>query len=287
AELLLQKNFEVTVVDDLSSGSRANTPKNTRLVKASFFDEAVLHKELSGVESVFHLAGIVGVQYSLAHPEETRRVNVEGTAALLEACKAAGVRSFVFASSASVYGNKPKKEKQKESDELRPESPYAESKVEGEKLVAKASAFMNSCSLRLFNVYGPRQPICGEYSAVVPSFVNAALRGKPITVFGGSQTRDFIFVRDAARAFLLASRAAASGKAFNVASGKSISILELARKVKTLTRSNSQIKFAPERASEVRFSEADVSLARRELGFRARYSLNEGLAETIAYFKKL
>ncbi len=305
AELLAQRALggeageasEVVVVDDLSSGKRANLPKTSKskikLVNANFASATAL-KELNDAESVFHLAGIVGVPYSLEHAEETRRINVDGTAALLEACEAAGVSSFVFASSASVYGNaaasagKPKREqKQKESDALRPESPYAESKVEGEKLVARASKKMRACSLRLFNVYGPRQTPGGAYAAAIPTFIDAALRGADVAVYGGAQTRDFVFVRDVARAFVLAAERGGNGKAFNVATGKSVSVIELAGEIVSIAGSQSKIVFKPERNGEVRFSEADVSLAAAELGFRAECPLEAGLKETLAYFKKL
>ncbi|MFH0974000.1 MAG: NAD-dependent epimerase/dehydratase family protein [Candidatus Micrarchaeota archaeon] len=289
AELLAQRG-DVVVVDDLSSGKQANLPKTSKikLVNANFTDSAAL-EELKGASGVFHLAGIVGVPYSLEHAEETRRVNVDGTAALLEACEAAGVRSFVFASSASVYGNAAStgKQKQKESDALRPESPYAESKVEGEKLVARASKKMRACSLRLFNVYGPRQQPGGAYAAAIPTFIDAALHGREITVFGGAQTRDFVFVRDVARAFVLAAERGGNGKAFNVATGKSVSVIELAGEIVSLAESSSKIVFKPERSGEVRFSEADVSLASSELGFKAECPLEAGLEETLEYFKKL
>ena len=296
AELLAKtKNADVTVIDDLSSGKQANVPKSDgiKFVNASF-ESAEALTELRGADAVFHLAGIVGVPYSIAHPEETRRVNVDGSAALLEECERAGVRSFVFASSASVYGNPDEKAgKQKESDALHPESPYAESKVKGEKLVAAAAkrGGLRACSLRLFNVYGPRQTPGGAYAAAIPTFIDAALRGRDITVFGGAQTRDFVFVRDVARAFDLASQKGGgdgcNGKAFNIATGKSVSIVEIAGEIVALAGSKSKISLKPERSGEVRFSEADVSLAASELGFRAGVPLGAGLKETLEYFKNV
>ncbi|PIO05911.1 hypothetical protein COT29_03535 [Candidatus Micrarchaeota archaeon CG08_land_8_20_14_0_20_59_11] len=232
----------------------------------------------SSVDAVVHLAAITGVAYSMANPEETMAVNVEGTRNVLEAALRGGAKVFVFASSASVYGDA--QGAVTEETPANPKSPYAESKLEGEKLVAEyAEKGLRGVSLRLFNVYGPRQD--AGYGAVVPSFVSAAREGRDIAINGdGKQTRDFVFVGDAAKAFCLALKKGSG--VYNIGSGRAVSIAELAGKIISLTGSRSRIVFERAREGDVRDSLADITKARRELGFVPSHALEQGLKETVA-----
>ncbi|VVB68326.1 L-arabinose 1-dehydrogenase (NAD(P)(+)) [Candidatus Norongarragalina meridionalis] len=241
-------------------------------------DAGALRKACEGVDGVVHLAAITGVAYSVAHPAETMKANVEGTRNVLEAARAAGAKTFVFASSASVYGDA--QGAVFEDTPTNPKSPYAESKLAGEKLVTDYSHRhgMRGVSLRLFNVYGPRQN--AGYGAVIPSFVKAAKEGKNITINGdGKQTRDFVFVEDAAKAFALSLKKGSG--VYNIGSGKAASIRTLAEKIISLTGSHSEITFEDARQGDVRDSLADITKARRELGFVPGYTLEQGLKETV------
>ena len=268
AKALLKKGG-VTIVDDLSTGFKENAPEGAELVEATILDYAKLEEAVSTADAVFHLGGVVGVPGSVKHPEHCFRVNVTGTANVLEAAKEHGSQ-VVYASSAAVYGEKPSVPS-KESDGLAPASPYAESKLKAERLVVEAGG----TALRLFNVFGPGQRITSGYAAVVPAFIQAAKKGEPLRLDGGgSQTRDFVFVEDVVNAFV---KARGTAGVYNVGSGKAVSIRELAQKIVSLTGSDSNIVEAPGREGDVRDSLADVSAARKAFGFEPRYSLEQGL----------
>jgi len=235
---------------------------------------------MGGAATVFHLGGMVGVPMSVREPQRCADVNVKGTVNVLEACRKADCR-VVFASSASVYGDNPKTP-YRETDLPAPVSPYAVSKLAGEGLLAfYAKEYGLKCvSLRLFNVYGPGQKISSGYAAVVPAFINAARASDDLRVNGdGSQTRDFIYVDDVVQAFLLSAEKGSG--AYNIGSGKPTSVKHLAGKIIELTQTKSRITRAPKRAGDVRDSLADVSKARRELGFEPAYSLADGLSRVI------
>jgi len=279
AEALLKKGG-VTVVDNLSSGFKENVPEGVELVNASVLDYGKLEEAISTADVVFHLGGVVGVPVSIRHPDFCFRVNVNGTANVLEAAKKHGSR-VVFASSAAVYGDRPKVPS-RETDTTAPASPYAESKLQAEKQLAAFAGEVQTIALRLFNVFGPRQNITGGYAAVVPAFVNAAKKGRPLKIEGdGSQTRDFVFVEDAVQAFLLAGEKGSG--VYNIGSGKPTRIKELAKKIIALAESESQIVFAPGREGDVHDSLADVSKAKKDLGYSPKHSLGEGLRKVIEY----
>jgi UDP-glucose 4-epimerase len=287
----LAREHEVVVLDNLSSGRSANLEGvDARLVRADVRDREALENACLGVEAVFHLAAQVSVPASMERPEETVDVNTSGTLALIAAARRAGARAIVLSSSASIYGDDPRLPK-RESMSPDPRSPYAVSKLDGEHYlrIFAAAAGMRAVALRYFNVYGPRQDPGSQYAAAVPAFISRALSGEPITIYGdGGQTRDFVFVEDVARANMIAAGALPGSRrrepgfdVYNVGSGRSITILALARLIVRQAGSSSPIVHAEARPGDVRHSRAAVSRIRRELGFRAQVSMTEGLRRTI------
>ena len=300
----LAARHEVVVLDNLSSGKRANLEGlRVTLVEADVREQSALARACSGVEAVFHLAAQISVAASMERPAETVQVNTVGTLGLIEAAASAGVKAVVLSSSAAIYGDDPRLPKREDMTPA-PRSPYAVSKLDGEYYLRMLGAprGMRAVALRYFNVYGPRQDPRSQYAAAIPAFITRAIASETITIFGdGGQTRDFVFVEDVARANLLAagvllsqgqggrsSRVAAGPGAFavyNVGGGRSVTILELAREIVRATGSKSAIVHADPRPGDVRHSRADVSRIRRALGFRAEVAVAEGLRRTIEAFK--
>jgi UDP-glucose 4-epimerase len=291
----LAKQHEVVVLDNFSSGTRANLAGvAARVVEGDVRDARSLAKACEGVEAVFHLAAQISVAGSMERPAATVEVNTVGTLALIEAARRAGAGAIVLSSSAAIYGDDPRLPK-RESMAPDPRSPYAVSKLDGEYYlrIFAAPHGMRAAALRYFNVFGPRQDPRSQYAAAIPAFISRAVAGEPITIFGdGKQTRDFVFVEDVARANLLAAgvlpaagRGAPPLAVYNVGGGRSISILALARAIIRATGSSSRIVHADPRPGDVRHSRGDVSLIRRDLGFRAGVPLAEGLRRTIESFR--
>jgi nucleoside-diphosphate-sugar epimerase len=242
---------------------------------------------MQGVHYVFHLAAMISVPESMQKPAECKEINSHGTLVVLEEAAKAGARKLILSSSSAVYGDNAVMPK---VESMAPEakSPYAVSKLEGESCCQKFAdeGKVQTVCLRCFNVFGPRQDPAGPYAAAVPNFIRQALRHEPITIYGdGEQTRDFIFVSDvaAANAFF-ATHSPATG-VFNVASGRSITINELAKTICRLTNSRSEIKHAPERAGDVKHSAASVDRMHAE-GFKPTGNLLDGLQATIEFFRK-
>jgi len=215
-------------------------------------------------------------------------VNIRGTLNVLMAARDAGVKKVIYASSSSVYGDTPELPK-REGMTPNPLSPYAVTKLVGEYYckVFNDVYGLNTISLRYFNVYGPRQDPHSEYAAVIPRFVSRVLRGEPPIIYGdGQQTRDFTFVKDVVNANILAMNSDATG-VYNIASGRMISIQELATLITRLTGRDSDLEpvFDKPRKGDVRHSLADISRARAVMGYKPEYSLERGLEETLRWFK--
>ncbi len=301
-ERLLAEGYSVTVLDDLSGGRLENLRDvrdhpGLRVIIGDVRDPAALQAALAGVEVVFHLAAVVGIPRVLADPLRAIRVNVEGTERVLEACAERGI-SVCVASSSEVYG-KGVRWPAAEGDDLQLGPPmasrwaYAVSKLLDEHLaMAWARRGLRVSVVRYFNVYGPRADPHG-YGYVIARFMDQALRGEPLTVYGdGRQTRSFIYVMDAVEGTLWAGLSpAASGHIFNIGHPEEISILALAEKVRAITGSRVPIRFLP--LSEVygpEFEEVprrvpDVSKARVLLGFEARVTLDDGLQRTWEWWR--
>ncbi|HYZ88219.1 MAG TPA: NAD-dependent epimerase/dehydratase family protein [Myxococcales bacterium] len=296
AEELLRQGYEVTGLDDFSSGKRdtaalLSTYPRFQLVEGSIADPDAVARAVAGAKWVFHLAAIPSVPISINEPERTNAVNVGGTVNVMQAAVRAKSERVVFAASCAAYGDAPEQPKH-ERLPPHPVSPYAAQKVACELYAyMHTRAYGLPCvALRFFNVYGPRQDPRSEYAAAIPRFVTRLLSGQRPIVFGdGLQTRDFVHVSDVVRANLLAATApAAAGEVVNVASGKSASLLELIALIKkAIGPAAAQIEPLHEakRAGDVRASSADLTKARTVLGYEPRISLADGLLDVVEHWR--
>jgi UDP-glucose 4-epimerase len=277
----------VTVLDNFRSGFRHNLDGfRVRLVEGSVTDRALVSDLLRGVDYVFHLAALVSVPESMEKPGETVAINVQGTLNILEAARAHGVKKVVISSSAAIYGNNPTVPKV-ETMLPEPRSPYAITKLDDEYYgrMFTEDFGLPVVALRYFNVFGPRQNPRSQYAAAVPIFIDRCLKGEDLVIYGdGEQTRDFVYVKDIVAANALAARSAATG-VFNIACGKSMSINTLATTLQSLTASASRITHAGERAGDVKHSLAATDRATNVLEFAPGYTVEQGLAETIAWMR--
>lgn len=280
---------EVTVLDDLRSGYARNLDGvRCRFLQGSILDDVALKQAISGAEEVYHLAAMISVPESVAKPAECAKLNTEGTQRVLDAALNAGVRKVVLASSAAIYGDNPTVPKL-ESMTPEPKSPYAETKLAGEKLLAQYTRAhgLGTTSLRFFNVFGPQQDPRSAYAAAVPIFIAKALRDEPIGIHGdGGQTRDFIHVADIVGALAYAGHSKDMSGTYNVGYGQSQSILALAQEIIRLTGSKSTIEHLPSRAGDVRHSLASTERL-LSAGWKPQSTVSLGLAETIAAFRLL
>jgi UDP-glucose 4-epimerase len=282
-----REGFAVRVLDDLSSGDAANLAPAWKLLRADVADPAAVDAAVAGTEVVVHLAAFTSVPESFERFGDCYRTNVFGTTNVVRACVRHGVRKLVFASSSAVYSDLPAAPKS-EAECPGPSSPYGISKLEGEHLLAAHTELdgLGSVALRFFNVYGPRQAAGSAYAAAVPIFIERALRGEPLTIYGdGRQTRDFVYVADVADAVLRAARSPASG-VFNVGTGVAREIVDLADEIARLLAHAVPHRFAPSRAGDVRASSADATRAAQVLGWSPAHSLSQGLAETLAWYRE-
>ena len=292
ARALVDAGARVRVIDDLSTGSVQNLDEiggEVEFINASINDTAVLNRAVQGVELVFHEAAIPSVPRSVQQPRETHDASVNGTFNLLLAARDAGVRRVVYAASSSAYGDQLESPK-RESMRPDPLTPYAAAKLVGEYYcqVFTRSYGLETVSLRYFNVFGPRQDPSSQYSGVISRFIFALEAGESPTIYGdGEQSRDFTYVGNAVDANLLAAEAPdASGKVFNVANGKSITINEVLDVLKRLTgRNEIKAEYAPARLGDVRDSLADLQAATAVLGFEPKVGLEEGLRLTLDWWK--
>jgi len=288
-ELSKEKESEVIIVDDLSTGRVSNLEKinkNINLVRGSITDLQLLKGIFKDVDYVFHQAAIPSVPRSIKDPIASNNANVNGTLNVLVAAKDCNVKKVIYASSSSVYGDTPELPK-REDMVPNPLSPYAVTKLLGEYYckVFNEVYGLKTISLRYFNVYGPRQDPYSDYAAVIPRFINRVLENKPPVIYGdGEQTRDFTFVKDVVRANIQAMKSDANG-VYNIASGNRISINELANVImKLMGRNLKPIHEAP-REGDIRHSLGDISSAKKTLSYEPQYSVEEGLRRTIKWFR--
>ena len=278
----------VVALDDLSTGyadNLAGVP--AELVKGSILDRPLLTELVSTVDAVVHLAARPSVPRSLADPVASHEVNATGTLHVLEACRRTGTY-LVGASSSSVYGSVPDLPKHEDLP-TRPMSPYAASKLATEGyLLAYRSAFgVPTLALRFFNVYGPHQSVGHAYAAVIPAFVDAALRGEPLRVFGdGRQSRDFTFVGTVAQVLAEAvTRRVVADTPVNLAFGNRVSLLTLIDKLGPLVETPVTVEHLPVRAGDVRESQADHTRLSTLFPQIRPLPLAEGLARTVAWYR--
>jgi UDP-glucose 4-epimerase len=282
-EALLRGGRRVRIVDDLSTGRRALVAPGAEFLEGDV--NLVADEAVRGADVVYHLAALPSVPRSVERPLESHRATAEGALAVLRAAEKAGVRRVVYASSSSVYGDTPTLPK-KEDMPPRPLSPYAAAKLSGE-LHARwwgTQTRLQTVSLRFFNVYGPRQDPDSPYAAVIPIFTGRLRSGRPMPVNGdGGQTRDFTFVADVVRGIVAAGAAAnVSGRVYNIAGGHPVAVRGMGEALARTLGLPPRMEFLPSRPGDIRDSFADVASARRDLGFEARISLEEGLRATVA-----
>lgn len=286
----LIENNKVTIIDNLSSGKIENLEnhnhENLTLIKEDLLD-ADLEEILKGKDYVFHLAALASVPGSVAEPLNYNQTNIDASLKLLIASKNNNIKKIVFSSSSAVYGenlNMPLKE----SELFMPCSPYAAQKASCE-LYLKSfyeSYGLNYVALRYFNVFGPRQDENSQYAAVIPKFISAILKGESPVIYGdGEQSRDFIFVKEIAKANIAACESDYNG-VVNVALGKSMTINQLFEVVRDTLKSDIEVKYLDERPGDIKHSLADISNL-KNINFNVEEDkFEEQLRETVEWFKK-
>jgi UDP-glucose 4-epimerase len=284
---LLARGDDVRVLDNFSTGSRANLvglEHDVQLVEGDLRSYERVHAAVRGAEVVFHQGALPSVPRSVQDPLTTTAVNVEGTLNVLLAARDEGVRRIVNASSSSVYGNSGELPRV-ESQAPDPISPYAVAKLGAERFCVSFTRVygLETVALRYFNVFGPRQDPTSQYAAVVPRFIRAIADGQPVTVHGdGEQSRDFTYVENVVEANLLAAEAAeGAGRVLNVATGGSETVNTLAETIGSILGKPVEKTFGPAQPGDVRESWADVSAARETIGYEPRVGFEEGLRRTI------
>jgi nucleoside-diphosphate-sugar epimerase len=288
AARLLVDGAPVRVFDNFSAGKLENLDAvrdRVVIVEGDLRDQDAVRKVVDGARVVFHQAALSSVQRSIEDPHTTLEVNITGTLNLLQAARDAGCQRVVFASSASVYGDAPELPKT-ETMTPRPLSPYAISKLAGEQLCAMFMRVhgLETVALRYFNVFGPRQDPSSPYSGVISRFLLALKERSRPTIYGdGEQTRDFVYVDNVVDANLQAAfTAEAAGRVFNIASGEAVTLNRLNATMAALTGGDARADHQPERPGDIRHSLADISEARKTLGYIVNVPLDAGLSETIA-----
>jgi UDP-glucose 4-epimerase len=291
---VLAQGNQVRGIDNLSTGRRENIAEirdRIDLREADLLDLNSVQEACRGVDYVFHEAAIPSVPRSVLDPLESNRANVDATANLLVAARDAKVKRVVYAASSSAYGDTPTLPKREDMFPS-PISPYAVAKLTGEYYMTSfwRCYGLETVSLRYFNIFGPRQDPTSPYSGVLAKFITQMLSGKQPVIFGdGKQSRDFTFVENVVNANLLACQAPASevaGRVFNVATGTRIDLTETFRVLKKLTGYNGDVRYEAERAGDVKHSLADMSLAKKHLGYEPTVSFEEGLRRTVEWYRE-
>jgi UDP-glucose 4-epimerase len=284
---LLARGDDVRVLDNFSTGSRRNLAgleHDVEVVEGELRSYERVHNAVRGTEIVFHLGALGSVPRSVQDPLTSSAVNVEGTLNVQLAARDEGVRRVVFASSSSIYGNQAELPL-RETMAPDPISPYGVAKLAAERYCVSFSRVYHSFEtvvLRYFNVFGPRQDPTSQYAAVVPLFITAIAAGDPVTIFDdGEQSRDFTYIDNVVAANLLAASAdGASGRIVNVSAGTPTTVNALADMIGRLLDKPVEREYLPPRPGDLRDSWADVSEARRLLGFEPKVDLEDGLRRT-------
>jgi UDP-glucose 4-epimerase len=281
----LAADNDVRVFDALTDGQQPTVPDDVDLIEADVRNQSAVTEACDGVDLVFHEAALVSVDASVEAPQKSHATNVQGTMNVLEAARHHDAR-VVLASSAAIYGH-PDSVPVTERQAKTPTTPYGLDKLACDHYARlyHERYGLETVALRYFNVYGPGQT-GGDYAGVISIFIERALADEPITVHGdGEQTRDFVFVDDIVAANRLAAETAATGECFNVGTGTSITIRELAERIRALSDSDSDIVHTEARDGDVRHSEANITKANKTLGYEPTVSIEEGLERTIDWFR--
>ncbi|MCS6909673.1 MAG: NAD-dependent epimerase/dehydratase family protein [Anaerolineales bacterium] len=281
---LVQAGHNVRGLDDLSSGDPARLLPQVHLTRGDVNDRPKLWTLLQGVDCVYHLAARVSVPESVLYPREYNAVNVGGTVSVMEAMHDVGVKRVVLASSGAVYGEQ-SRQPLREDMRPNPRSPYAVSKLAAEYYVRTIGALwkIETVALRIFNAYGPGQPLPVAHAPVIPRFLKQALTGGSIVAFGdGSQTRDYVYLDDVLDALVAAATApTVDQQVINVGSGEETSVRDLLSCLAAVTGRKLDVIYSRAEDGGVSRMCADLSLAAEKLGFRPRVGLAEGLRLTL------
>jgi UDP-N-acetylglucosamine/UDP-N-acetyl-alpha-D-glucosaminouronate 4-epimerase len=288
---LVRRGHRVVVLDNLSTGKEENLASvrdKIELNTGSVRDLAAVQAACHGSDYVIHLAARTSVPRSIEDPLDTNHTNIDGTLNVLVAARDAKVKRFVYAASSSAYGETPTLPKT-EAMQPAPISPYGVTKYVGE-LYAQVFGRvygLENASLRYFNVFGPRQDPTSQYSGVLSRFMLAAIEGKPPVVFGdGEQSRDFTYVENVVDETLRACEArGASSQVFNAGTGKRITLNEVLKMLETVTSQKIQASYEPARSGDILHSQADISLAKKVLGYEPRVGFEEGLKRTWEWYR--
>jgi len=294
---LLNEGFEVTIIDDLSTGNLENIAQHQdrdkfHFIKGDIRDLTLVKETMKDIDAVFHEAALASVTISVQNPILTNDVNVTGTMNLLKTASDLHVKRFIWASSAAIYGNTPSPKK-REDMTPNPTSPYGVSKLAAENYVRLFHKVygLETVSLRYFNVYGPRQrfDIQSAYGGAITIFTNRLLRNMSPVIYGdGEQTRDFVYIEEVVKANMLAlNNKKAAGEAFNIGTGTPVSINQIAETLKeALNRENLKNIYTDPRPTDVRHGYADIGKAKRILGYNPIFSIKEGINELVNWYTK-
>ena len=289
-EALVQKGERVRVFDNCSTGkvkNIAHLEDQIEFVDGDLRELETVHQAVAGVDYVFHQGARPSVARSVADPILSNNVNINGTLNLLVAARDGGVKRVVYAASSSAYGNTPTLPRS-ETLSPQPASPYAITKYVGECYCRVFTQVfgLETVALRYFNIFGPRQNPTSQYSAVIPKFVHAYLRGNSPTIEGdGEQSRDFTYIANAIHANLLACHAeGVAGEVFNIGCGQQTSISRLATLIGEMMETDAKPVYTSSRPGDVRHSRADIGKAQQLLGYEPKVGLKAGLRRTIDWF---
>lgn len=291
AHALAARGDYVRVLDNLCTGHVANLSDATghiEFIEGDLLSQRDVERATQDIEVVFHEAALASVPRSVEAPLDTHAACVTGTVMLLDVARRSGVRRLVYGGSSSAYGDQPTPGKH-EALLPAPLSPYAAAKLAGEYYCRAFTTTygLETVTIRYFNVFGPRQDPNSEYSAVIPKFITAMLAGRRPVIYGdGTQSRDFTFIDNVVQGNLLAAQTdGANGLTMNVACGASFSLIELVDNINEVLGTDLKPAFEPARTGDVRESLADISLARKVLGYEPVIGFKEGLRRTIEYYR--
>jgi len=289
AEKLLAKGINVTILDNLSTGSTDNIPKNVKFINGDILDPETINKSLKDIDIVFHDAAKVSIRNSVNHFFDDAKTNLSGTLNILKAFKDSGVKKLIYASSMAVYGEA-KYTPIDEKHPVEPNSPYGISKLAAEKYCLNICKNLNidAIALRYFNTYGIKQTFT-PYVGVITIFITQLLNNQPITIFGdGNQVRDFVCVKDVADANILAMESDLKSEIINIGTGKGLSVNSMADILLELMGKGKELKkYGPAQIGEPGSSIADISLANKLLNFKPKIQIYQELPLVINWIKNV
>jgi len=291
AEALVKKGEEVRILDNFSTGKRSNlsgVDRQLELIEGDIRNASVCREVMAQAQYVIHLAALHEVPRSVEQPLETHDVNVTGILNLLVAAREAGVKRFVYASSSAVYGDNPILPRSEEMVPLPTSSPYALTKLTGEYYCRLFSHLygLETVSLRFFNIFGPRQDGASDYAGVIPKFISALLSNTAPTIYGdGEQSRDFTHVMNCVAAVLRACHTPSlTGQVLNIGTGKPTTVNQLWSLLQEILHRKIPPRFGPLQPGDIKYDYADIKKASRLLSYQPGWDIEQGLAETVAWY---